>query len=107
MGLSIILSNSCSYTYALGISNDILSFYKEELAHETSNYVHLLAQMGGGQDPMRVLQDLVNDTVDLSCEIDGMLEGPAKRRWEQWKTGYITWHLELGRYRLSDLHLTE
>ena len=94
-------------TFRSGIINDILSFYKEELAGETVTYVHLLRATRHKESGLEVVQELIDEAVDLSEEIDGILTGDAKEMWECWKTGYITYHLCDGRYKLSELCLIE
>ena len=94
-------------TFRLDIVNDILSFYKEELAGETVNYVHLLQTVRQKESGLEVVQDLIDEAVGLSEEIDALLAGGAKEMWEHWRTGYITYHLRDGRYKLSELCLTE
>ena len=87
--------------------NDILSFYKEELAGETVNYVHLLQVVRRKESVLEVVHELIEEAVALSDEIDGILIGDAKELWECWKVGYITYHLCDSRYRLSELYLIE
>ena len=89
------------------IVNDILSFYKEELAGETVNYVHLLRTVRQKDTGLEVVHDLIDEAVRLSDEIDALLTGEAKEMWEHWRTGYITYHLHDSRYKLSELCLTE
>jgi hypothetical protein len=89
------------------IVNDILSFYKEELAGETVNYVHLLQAVRRKESGLEVVHDLIEEAVGLSEEIDALLIGDAKEMWECWKVGYITYHLCDSRYKLSELYLVE
>ena len=92
-------------TFQPDIVNDILSFYKEELAGETGNYVHLLRAVRRKESGLEVLHDLIEEAVGLSEEIDALLVGEAKELWECWKVGYITYHLCDSRYKLSELSL--
>jgi len=101
------MSRRFGLTFQPGIINDILSFYKEELAGETVTYVHLLRTARHKENGLEVVQELIDEAVGLSEEIDGVLAGEAKEMWECWKTGYITYHLCDGRYRLSELCLIE
>ena len=94
-------------TFQPDIVNDILSFYKEELAGETVNYVHLLQAVRRKESGLEVVHDLIEEAVALSEEIDGILIGDAKELWEYWKVGYITYHLCDSRYKLSELYLIE
>jgi len=89
------------------IVNDILSFYKEELAGETVTYVHLLRAVRHKESALEVVHDFIDEAVGLSEEIGSLLAGDAKEAWEHWKTGYITFHLCDSRYMLVDLCLIE
>ena len=100
-------SRQLSLTFRSDIVNDILSFYKEELAGETANYVHLLQAVRHKESGLEVVHDLIDEAVGLSKEISALLGDDAKELWECWKTGYITYHLCDIRYKLSDLGLTE
>ena len=94
-------------TFYPDIVNDILSFYKEELAGETGTYVHLLRAIRQKESGLEVVHDLIDEAVGLSKEIDALLAGNAKETWERYKTGFITFHLCDSRYRLSELGLFE
>jgi len=89
------------------IVNDILSFYKEELAGETVTYVHLLRAVRQKENALEVVHDFIDEAVGLSQEVDALLSGDAKEMWECWKTGYLTWHLCDSRYKLTELSLFE
>jgi len=86
---------------------DILSFHKEELAGETVTYVHLLRATHHKESGLEVVNDLIEEAVNLSEQIDAILAGGAKEMWECWKSGYITYHLCDSRYKLSELCLIE
>jgi hypothetical protein len=94
-------------TFQPDIVNDILSFYKEELAGETVNYVHLLRAVRHKENVLEIVHDLIDEAVGLSKEISALLADEVKGPWERYKTGYITWHLCDSRYKLSELCLTE
>jgi len=94
-----------SVAYFIDIVNDILSFYKEELAHETENYVHLRALVTTGKDPLGVVNDLVVEAISSADGIGATLTDDAKDAWIRFKIGYITFHVSQERYRLSDLGL--
>ncbi|KAJ7748359.1 terpenoid synthase [Mycena metata] len=122
-------------TFFIEVINDILSFYKEELAGETYNLIQLRTRSlsssgarGSGVDE----EWTAHDTLLLLCDeiraatyrIDRMLrleECEAKmrgetgnvdidevdleiaRQWRGWRDGYISWHFECRRYKLSPL----
>jgi len=89
------------------IVNDILSFYKEELAGETVTCAHLLRAVRHKENGLEVVHDFIDEAVGLSQEIDALLSGDVKGMWECWKTGFITWHLCDSRYKLTELSLFE
>ncbi|KAJ6510504.1 isoprenoid synthase domain-containing protein, partial [Mycena sanguinolenta] len=88
------------------LANDVLSFYKEELAGETTNHVNLRAQTTG-QDPKRVLVEMVEEVRILHIRISASLAGQpeALAAWKAFEYGYIAWHLSVERYKLSQLGL--
>ena len=89
------------------ISNDILSFYKEELTGETVTYVHLFRVARHKESGLEAIHDLIDEAVGLSEEIGRLLAGNAKETWDLWMTGYITFHLCDSRYKLAELGLFE
>lgn len=70
---------------ALSNSKPSLSFYKEELAGEKSNYVHLRA---GAQQvpPMEVLRQLVEEVLDTANRIESIVQGDPELAmlWQQY-----------------------
>ncbi|KAJ7660446.1 isoprenoid synthase domain-containing protein [Mycena rosella] len=88
----------------LCLVNDILSFYKEDLAGETMNYVSVRAKVSGTQ-AKRVLVEMVEEVADLHRRIAEILKGnpDALAAWETLEHGFIAWHLSLERYKLSEL----
>ncbi|KAJ7244059.1 isoprenoid synthase domain-containing protein [Mycena rebaudengoi] len=86
--------------------NDILSFYKEDLAGETMTYVQIRAKTSQ-KHPKRVLAEMVQETGDLHRRIDATLAGNpnALKSWKTLEYGFIGWHLSLERYKLAQLGL--
>jgi len=83
--------------------NDILSFYKEELAGETANYIHERAFVTGKSVP-DTLYDVIDDTVAaLERARDILGEGQARAAFENFAAGYIRVHTGNPRYRLQDI----
>ncbi|KZT08515.1 terpenoid synthase [Laetiporus sulphureus 93-53] len=83
--------------------NDILSFYKEELAGETRNYIHERAS-ATGKTTEETLADVVCDVADAVKRIHDILgKGPARDAWENFAAGYITVHTRSPRYRLQEV----
>ncbi|PVG01249.1 terpenoid synthase [Serendipita vermifera] len=93
-----------SISYWIDITNDILSFHKEELAQETGNYVHLRAAVES-RKPIQIVSDLALEALRASASIESTLHGDALHAWLVFKTGYITFHISQDRYKLSDLAL--
>ncbi|KAJ7867159.1 hypothetical protein B0H13DRAFT_1636256, partial [Mycena leptocephala] len=86
------------------LANDILSFYKEELAGETTNYVHSRAKTTL-KHPKRVLVEMVREVGDLHVRIAATLEKhpEALAAWKSFEDGFIAFHLSMKRYKLSEL----
>ncbi|KAH9934269.1 Trichodiene synthase-domain-containing protein [Fomitopsis serialis] len=83
--------------------SDILSFYKEELAGETGNYVSDRSK-ACGRSREETLQEIVDETVVLVTRIRGILgDGPVRDAWESFAKGWLTFHLCSPRYRLKEL----
>ncbi|KAI0366905.1 terpenoid synthase [Pilatotrama ljubarskyi] len=87
-------------------TNDILSFYKEELAGEPSNYVHLRAE-AEQSSPWDVLRELTEEVLDTARRIDIIT---AKDRelhalWNRYLQTYLEFSVRTPRYRLADLGL--
>jgi len=55
----------------------LFSFYKEELAGETQNYVHLRAKYEN-KSPLCVLQDMSNEIVEACARVSRVVEGKGK-----------------------------
>ncbi|KAF7367637.1 Terpenoid synthase [Mycena sanguinolenta] len=79
------------------LANDVLSFYKEELAGETTNQVHLRADTTG-KHPKRVLIEMVEEVRDLHIRITTTLEEQpeALAAWKTFEYGYMCVALLLG-----------
>ncbi|KAI0941721.1 terpene cyclase [Taiwanofungus camphoratus] len=87
----------------IGSVNDILSFYKEEIAGETGNYIHDRASITG-KTASYTLREVVDETVAAVARIRSILgEGKARDAWEDFATGYISAHASIPRYRLQEV----
>jgi hypothetical protein len=83
--------------------NDILSFYKEELAGEEDNFVHMRAKISG-KDLISTLEDICDETLQLIDNISATLaDKPAHAVFQEYITGYLRFHLSTTRYRLEEL----
>ncbi|KAJ7439818.1 isoprenoid synthase domain-containing protein [Mycena galericulata] len=88
----------------LCLVNDLLSFYKEELAGETMTYVHVRSKTTQ-KHPYQVLVEMVQEVGDLHRRIAATLEGQPEAliAWKTLENGFIAWHLSIKRYKLSEL----
>lgn len=83
--------------------SDVLSFYKEELAGETGNYMSDRAR-ASGKSVQDTLQEVVEETIVIVERIRNILgEGPVRDAWESFASGWIAFHTNSPRYRLKDL----
>ncbi|TFK82677.1 terpenoid synthase [Polyporus arcularius HHB13444] len=85
-------------------TNDILSFYKEELAGETSNYVHLRAA-AEQLSPLEVLRQLTAEVIDTAERIKSIIgaDGELAELWETYLQRYLEFTIRTPRYRLGEL----
>lgn len=86
----------------LNHTNDILSFYREELVGETGNYIHDRAAVTG-KSLADTLHEVVEETVNAAERVRRMLGEEAKDAWDQFTKGYIVFHTSNPRYRLREL----
>ncbi|KAK8115642.1 hypothetical protein PG984_012144 [Apiospora sp. TS-2023a] len=92
----------------ININNDVLSFYKEEVAGETTNYIHNRARCER-KTPLAVVREVQHEVVDCVRRVNAMLEGrePYCQAWKIHMTGHIAMHTVNPRYRLAELGLGE
>ncbi|OCH89690.1 terpenoid synthase [Obba rivulosa] len=84
-------------------ANDIMSFYKEEMAGETATYIQDRA-LATGKSRFAALYDLIEDTIAVVRRVRGILgEGRARDAWEAFVAGYIEFHTNNPRYRLAEI----
>lgn len=86
----------------LNHTNDILSFYREELVGETGNYIHDRAAVTG-KSLADTLHEVVEETVNAAERVRRMLGEEARDAWDQFTKGYIVFHTSNPRYRLLEL----
>ncbi|TFY57851.1 hypothetical protein EVJ58_g6774 [Rhodofomes roseus] len=97
--LQAIPDISCFQNHA----NDVLSFYKEELAGETGNYVSDRAR-ACGKSREATLLEIVDETVMLVTRIRRILgDGPVRDAWESFAEGWLAFHVCSPRYKLREL----
>lgn len=88
------------------LTNDVLSFHKEELAGETANYVHNRACLEN-KAPLEVLAEMAEELrVSRNTIHIALSKSPrALQAWKVWEHGYVAWHMAQDRYKLRDLGL--
>ncbi|KAI0822013.1 terpenoid synthase [Trametes gibbosa] len=83
-----------------------LSFYKESLAGETDNFIHLRAA-AEQKDPIVVLREVVEETLERIHRVQ-MLTAPdpqLSKICRSYVMGYTEFHMRATRYRLEDLYM--
>ena len=84
--------------------SDVLSFYKEELAGESLNYISLRAKINK-TTKLEELKNVVNDCLGALRQIQQLEQdfpavcGPLAPCWP----GYLRFHLSAPRYKLLEL----
>ncbi|PPQ66236.1 hypothetical protein CVT26_010937 [Gymnopilus dilepis] len=90
-------------TLFTNLTNDVLSFYKEYVAGETSNYVSNRA-IATQKSLAQALKDTVDDALAAHDRVTSALESTdAYKPWKRFVNGYLANHFGVKRYRLGDL----
>ena len=85
--------------------SDVFSFYKEELARETITFVHERAVVTQ-KDIHTALSDVADDAVNAYQKTHmllGATDEKAKAVWDSFVTGFVAFHLNARRYKLTDI----
>jgi len=82
--------------------NDILSFYKEELEGDYQNVVHGRAT-ARRKDIVTELSDMVEEVIASLARCHDVLDGKEREAWDQFMSGYLTFHYLAPRYRLQEI----
>ncbi|KAI6783985.1 Trichodiene synthase [Emericellopsis cladophorae] len=92
----------------IDISNDVLSFYKEELGGDDRNYIHNRMTVCGKSVPA-VLQETSDEAVACAKRVNAILKGRGiyAQSWNDSVRGYMAMHTTNVRYKLDDLGLGE
>ncbi|KAI3334668.1 longiborneol synthase [Ustulina deusta] len=92
----------------INITNDVLSFYKEEVGGDKRNYINNRA-VCEEKSALQVLELVKSDALGRAMRVRHILEGRGKyaKSWEDFVRGYIAMHTTNSRYRLFELHLGE
>lgn len=86
--------------------SDLLSFFKEELAGETINYVSISAN-ASGISKVQVLKELADETVQFYQRGSRLFQS-APEAWKAFRgftAGYVGFHALSIRYKLGQLNL--
>ncbi|KAF5250789.1 hypothetical protein FANTH_4061 [Fusarium anthophilum] len=92
----------------INISNDVLSFYKEELGGDKRNYVHNRATCTE-KPVLTVVAEVNQETIASAKRVEQILKGRGiyERSWNESVRGYIAMHTTNPRYKLADLGIGE
>ncbi|KAI0533684.1 longiborneol synthase [Xylaria digitata] len=92
----------------INTSNDVLSFYKEEVGGDKRNYINNRA-VCEEKDVIEILEQVKSETVGCAMRVRQILKGRGEyaKAWESSVRGYIAMHTTNPRYRLSELNLDE
>ncbi|KAG7088709.1 hypothetical protein E1B28_012679 [Marasmius oreades] len=84
--------------------NDVLSFYKEEVAGEEENLVSMLAKESS-ITKYEAIQRIADDVAEAEKDISTRLAGNklALDGWQSFKRGYVRFHTSSPRYKLDEL----
>ncbi|KAF5653730.1 longiborneol synthase [Fusarium sp. NRRL 25303] len=90
----------------IGLTNDVLSFYKEEMVGETHNYIHNRGWYED-KDPEFVFAEIVDEITTKTQQMRLVLEGrePYLNLLNTHLLGYIAFHKLNSRYRLWEVGL--
>jgi hypothetical protein len=88
----------------ISFNSDIFSFYKEELAGETMNFVSVEAR-SSGQSKLDVLRRLTDEAAELHKEALAILWRcpDALEAYRQFSKGYVYFHTSCRRYKIPEL----
>ncbi|KAM6496568.1 Isoprenoid synthase domain containing protein [Amanita muscaria] len=88
----------------ISYANDVLSFYKEELANESNNYISVKARSKGCTN-LEALQMAVDQAVKAYEESVAVLEHSpdALEAFQQFCRGYVHFHIVDKRYKIAEL----
>ncbi|KAJ8088609.1 hypothetical protein PM082_013852 [Marasmius tenuissimus] len=86
--------------------NDVLSFYKEELAMDEDNYPSKFAKGSATLTKYDVIQRVVDDVVEADkITLKGLASNPqALDCWNTFRSAWVPFHIVCPRYRLRELY---
>jgi len=93
--------------YWISLTNDLLSFHKEELAGETGTYIYNRAK-NDNKSRYETCEEIVAELGKARQTIHATLASnpAALKTWKIWERGYVEWHIIQDRYRMKDLEIS-
>ncbi|KUI64114.1 Trichodiene synthase [Cytospora mali] len=93
---------------SINLTNDILSFYKEEVAGETKNYINSRAKYES-KTAMATMEEVVTECTQAYMRATNVLAGkePYARAWHEYVMGYVAMHIMNERYMFADIGLAD
>ncbi|KAJ7592216.1 Trichodiene synthase [Mycena floridula] len=91
----------------IDLTNDVLSFYKETLADEITNYIHNKSATTG-KTPDATLADAASEVISTYERISSYMQNSASSCQTAWKTfvnSYIGFHVTQERYKIQELDI--
>ncbi|KAF9465961.1 isoprenoid synthase domain-containing protein [Collybia nuda] len=106
IGVTDYIQALSDMNFWISVTNDILSFHKEELAGERANYVYNRAYIED-KVPLSVLAEMSQELFESRNAVYAALAHcpQAADVWHTWEQGYVRWHIDQKRYKLSELSL--
>ncbi|TBU54657.1 terpenoid synthase [Dichomitus squalens] len=85
-------------------ANDVLSFYKEQLAGETKNYIHIRATTDQ-MTPVDMLRQVADEVLASGERVELLIGDDAQlmRIWRSFEHGVLEFHVKTQRYQLAGL----
>lgn len=92
----------------INLTNDILSFYKEEVAGETRNYMNSRASYER-KTAMTTMKEVLLETAQAYLRTTNVLQGRElyAQAWHEFVMGYVAMHIKNDRYMFADIGLAE
>ncbi|KAF4615619.1 hypothetical protein D9613_012892 [Agrocybe pediades] len=104
--ISVYIQVIDDMTLVTDLTNDVFSFYKEQLAGDQQNYVYNRAAVTQ-RSIKDTLKDLAEESIQANSRITQVLESSGNTTaldiWRNFVNGYIGFHFTLNRYRLQEL----
>ncbi|KAF6806265.1 hypothetical protein CMUS01_14412 [Colletotrichum musicola] len=92
----------------INLTNDVLSFYKEEVGGDNKNYINNVARTTK-KPAFAVFKEVYEEAIGSAKRIEAILEGRGAYAdtWKESVRGYLAMHTTSVRYKLEDLDLAE